>query len=266
MQNIGLQLVGNLSVINQFTNNYLNMKITKRILPTVLMLALGCFALQAQRTNERPSMEPEKMAEKQTARMTEELSLDVQQAEKVNAINLKYAQQQKGKMEQAKTERENRRADLQKTHDAKMAELKQVLTPEQYAQLEKQQAERVEKVRAHRKDHPRGAAGRNKDATPEERAEKMTHKMVEKLSLNEKQAKSLEKVNLDFAKKREAMFNDNKAERQKNKEAMKKLNDEQKAAIGKILTPEQMKKWEELKEERGDRSPRKGRGTNDGRM
>ena len=241
------------------------MKITKRILPTVLMLVLGFFALQAQHTNERPPMDPEKMAEKQTAKMTENLSLDEKQAEKVNAINLKYAQQQKGKMKKAKAEREARMTEHKKVQEAKMAELKQVLTTEQYAELEKAQAERGDRMREHRKGGPRGAAGEYKDLTPEERSEKQTTRMVEKLGLNDEQAKALGQVNLDFAKKREAMFQEKKEERSANKEAMKKLMGEQKAAVGKILTPEQMKQLEEMRPEQGHRS-RKGKGMNDGRM
>lgn len=240
------------------------MKITKRILPTVLMLALGFLTLHAQRNTDRPPMDPEKMAEKQTARMTEKLGLDEKQAEKVEAINLKYAKQQVEKKEKAKAEREEMKAERKKTQDARMAELKQVLTSEQYTELEKAQAEMGDRMRARHKDGPRGG-GKYKDLTPEERSEMQTKKMVDKLGLNDEQAKSLQQVNLDFAKKRKAMMDEKKADRDANRAEMKKLNDEQKTAIDKILTSEQKKQWEEMKPEHG-RRPHGNKGKGDGRM
>lgn len=237
------------------------MKITKRILPTVLMLVIGFFALQAQRTAERRPMDPEKMAEKQTARMTEQLNLDEKQAEQVTAINLKYAEQSKGNKEQAKAEREARKAERQQMQETKMAELKQVLTPEQYAEMEKAQAERSER----RGGHGKGGKGKLRDLSPEKRSGIQTTKMVDKLGLNEEQAKALRQVNLDFAQKREAIFEQKKEERAANKETMDKLKEEQKAATEEILTPEQMKEWEEMKPERGRRHHGK-RGEGNGRM
>ncbi len=240
------------------------MKITKRILPTVLILALGFFALQAQRNNERPPIDPEKMAEKQTTRMVEKLSLDEKQVEQVKAINLKYAQQQKAAKEKEKAERETKKAERQKAQEAKMAELKKVLTTEQFAKLEQAQEKRGAR-KGSRKGSPRSTKGKHQNLDPEKRSEIQTTKMVEKLGLNDEQTKSLQQTNLDFAKKRQALRAENKEMRQTNKEAMEKLNEEQKMAIGKILTPEQMKQWEEMEPERGRRHHRE-KNVDDGRM
>ena len=82
---------------------------------------------------------------------------------------------------------------------------------------------------------------------PEMLAKKMTNKMVQKLSLNEIQAKELLKINMQFT-----------AERFKNKQQMMELHKAQKAAmkefVGKrdvqlksILTPEQYKEFQACK-------------------
>ncbi len=240
------------------------MKITKRIWSVAFLLMIGMVALQAQRQPERPPMEPEKMAQRQTEKMTEHLSLDEKQAEKVAAINLKYARQHQSEMEKGKAEREVRKAEHQKVHDAKMAELKQILTEEQYAKLEKDQDERKDNRRGRREGTPH-KKGMGHDLSPEERAGVQTTKMVDHLGLNEKQATELRQVNLEFAKKREAMLQEHQSERQENHKAMHKLRAEQEKAIEKILTPEQLKQWQEIKpapEHRRGGEKRKG----DGRM
>lgn len=239
------------------------MEITKRIFATILFMTFGLLVLQAQRTGQRPEMNPDKMAERQTAMMTEKLALDAAQAEKVKAINLKYAQQHADKKAEAK---EGRKAAHQDVHQARMAELKKVLTPDQYKTLEQSQADQKERLEAKRdKGGRRGAGNGANRPAPEERAEKMTDKMVEALGLNAKQAKALEEVNLDFAKKREALSAEKSKKNNADKDAMKQLREEQKRAIEKILTPEQLKKWEEIKSEKGGHKG-KGKGRNDGRM
>lgn len=86
--------------------------------------------------------DPAKRAEKQTARMTEKLGLSADQAAKIKAINLKYA-------EKAKADHEaNAGADKSKmkaAHKANRAEhdkeIKQVLTKDQAAKWEQLKAE-----------------------------------------------------------------------------------------------------------------------------
>ena len=237
------------------------MKITKRILPTLLLLLATVFVLQAQKLGR--NIDPEKMAEKQAAHMTEKLSLDEEQAEKVKAINLKYAELAKANQEKVKAERETMRAERQKTQEAKKAELKEVLTEEQFAEMEKMHAARAEKVKMRKEGRHRGRGAHNrKPMSPEDRAAKMTEKMTEKLGLSEEQARELEKLNLDFAQKRQTIMEENKERRDANRESMQQLKEEQKAAMEKILTPEQM---EQLEQEKGKRH-RSKRGVNDGRM
>lgn len=88
-----------------------------------LLAAPGAFAQNGNRkagvSKERPTVE--QMTRRQTERMTRELGLDEVQAKKVYAINLKRNQQ----MEAVRTE-------MQKNRQAEAAEMKSVLSAEQY--------------------------------------------------------------------------------------------------------------------------------------
>ena len=247
------------------------MNITKKLLPTIALLLLAAFSMTAQRGEGR-EMDAEKMADRQTEHMSEQLTLSEKQKEKIKEINLKYAQERqadrekmRAEREQQKAERTDRRTAFKATQDAQMAEYKQVLTAEQFAQLEKTKAERAEH-RGHRRGGKRGDhARKGKDQNPTERAEKQTRKMTEQLGLNDEQSKALQQLNLEYAEKRKALFEKNKDNREANRKEMKQLKDDQKAATSKILTPEQMKQLEEMKPEHGRRGKgHKSRG--DGRM
>lgn len=88
-----------------------------------LLAAPGAFAQKQNRNSEMPKERPtvEQMAQRQTERMTKELGLDQSQAKKVYAINLKQAQQM-----------EAHRAQMLKDRQANAADMKSVLSAEQY--------------------------------------------------------------------------------------------------------------------------------------
>ncbi len=237
------------------------MKIMKKVIAAVIMLGLGVVSLQAQRPEGR-QLDPEKMAEKQTTHMTEKLALDEKQAAAVKEINLKYAQQQKAKQEKVKAEREAMRAERKQVQDARNAEYKKVLTPEQFEQMEKMHAERGEMRKGKRgRGAHRDRGGEHRNMSPEERAAAKTKRMTEHLGLDEKQTKELEQLNLDFSKKMELKKEEQKADR----EAMKKLQEEHKSNVEKILTPEQLEKFKAAEKNRGE-GHRGKRKMDDGRM
>lgn len=96
------------------------------------------FNADAQRRGGPPS--PEDMSAKQTEHMTEKLGLSEDQTAKVKAINLTYAQ----KIQEAREENSGDRSAMQEITTAinkeKAAELKTVLTDEQYKTFEQMQA------------------------------------------------------------------------------------------------------------------------------
>lgn len=80
-------------------------------------------------------MSPEQRAEQQTTVMKDSLSLSTKQLEKVKEINLKYANKMKAARDaNQEADREQMRATMDTIHSEHNAELKTVLTKEQYDQ------------------------------------------------------------------------------------------------------------------------------------
>ncbi|MCM1151938.1 MAG: DUF4890 domain-containing protein [Alistipes sp.] len=122
-----------------------------------LLAAPGAFAQKQQQNQngrmpkERPTVE--QMAQRRTERMTRELGLDQTQAKKVYAINLRQAQQM-----------EAHRAQMLKERQTDAADMKSVLSAEQYDKWSQMQGSRPG---AHRgkmnKDAKRGCCKQGKD-------------------------------------------------------------------------------------------------------
>jgi len=96
---------------------------------------------------EKPAAERAKM---QTQRMAGTLKLDSAQTGKVEKINLKYAQ----KLDPIMLGNANRMSKLKAVRalqNEKEAELKQVLSQEQFNQFKQQQQERKDEIRKNRK-------------------------------------------------------------------------------------------------------------------
>ncbi|GMQ25255.1 hypothetical protein Aoki45_19370 [Algoriphagus sp. oki45] len=91
--------------------------------------------------------------------------------------------------------------------------------------------------------------GKRTPPSPEERAQKMTDRMAEKLSLSEAQKTEIYSINLENAKKRQEEMEAKKAE-SADRRAEMKAQDER---IKQVLTEDQRKAWEELKEENRSR-------------
>jgi hypothetical protein len=93
--------------------------------------------------------------------------------------------------------------------------------------------------------------GQRGSATPEERADRVTNKMAEELSLSEDQKKKVYQINLDHAKKRQAEM---EARRAAMEADMKAQNQE----IEALLSEEQKAKWAEMKAEGKKRMKEEG--------
>lgn len=143
------------------------MKFASKLFFTALLAVLFVGMAQAQAQQQQGSfrqVDPAQVANNQTERMKQDLSLTEEQTTKVKAINLKYAQ----KMTDARTEHrgnpEATRSAMQTLQTEKQAELATVLTKEQTEQWKAIQAERQQKW----------------DEKSKERREKMKEKMKEK--------------------------------------------------------------------------------------
>jgi len=100
--------------------------------------------------------------------------------------------------------------------------------------------------------------------TAEQRAEKATAGMEKRLGLTADQKTKVYQIELDRAKKMDAMRTGNPADMKAKRGEMKASMDKTKADLDNILTPEQKTKMEalrsEAKEKMKDRKPGMGRG------
>ena len=108
----------------------------------VSLLTIG---ISAQGPQKKEKMSTEDRASKQTEMMTKKLMLTPEQEAKIKEINLKYAQQmnkrQEQKQENMKKDRQEFAAEIKSQMEAKDAEFKDVLTPEQYQQWQENRKE-----------------------------------------------------------------------------------------------------------------------------
>ena len=94
--------------------------------------------------------------------------------------------------------------------------------------------------------HPNKPMNKMKDMTPEQRAEKITAKMAEELSLSTEQKEKIYKINLEAAVKNDEI----KKEMDVLHEKMKAVNEQRKTSTEAVLTDAQKKILEEKKAEK----------------
>jgi len=99
-------------------------------------------------------MNPEEMVKRQTEEMVKDLALDAKQAEKVTAINKKFADKMSEMFKNAQNDREGMRDKMMALRTQKDEELKTVLTAEQYTKYVDLEKKRMERFRQQR---PQGA-------------------------------------------------------------------------------------------------------------
>ncbi len=91
------------------------------------------------------AQDPEQMAEKQTAHMVKSLSLDDQQAAKIKAINLEFAQKSQAARAELQGDREAMKASRQELQNSKNEALQGVLTQEQFEKYTQMQENKGKK-------------------------------------------------------------------------------------------------------------------------
>jgi len=105
---------------------------------TVAILLVFAISANAQRGGDGRGMDPAQRAEMQTKMMVDSLSLSTKQGEKVKEINLKYANKQKeARSANADGDWEKMRAAMEALRTEQSAELKTVLTQEQFDHWQK---------------------------------------------------------------------------------------------------------------------------------
>ncbi|MCP9234566.1 Spy/CpxP family protein refolding chaperone [Lewinella sp. JB7] len=133
------------------------MKTTKAFLFSLLfVLAVG--TVSAQRGGNH---DPVAQAEQQTERLTKVLELTPEQAERVQTINLQFAETVKGAREEIGDERSAMRDIVEKANEARREELKSVLNDEQLVKLEALEADRENRRGEGKRGDRRGGKDRS---------------------------------------------------------------------------------------------------------
>lgn len=123
-----------------------------------------CTFAQAPKHGERREFKPEEMATRMADGMKKELGLNDEQYKSVYDLYLKRGEEMKARRDKdqpgQQADREARRAEMQKQQEATNAELKKILTPEQYTKYEElQQQKKQDQQKRHKQGGPRGPHG-----------------------------------------------------------------------------------------------------------
>lgn len=93
--------------------------------------------------------------------------------------------------------------------------------------------------------------------TPEEKAQAITDKMKTELSLTDDQYQKVHTANVDFVSKTWELKKGGDANTQQAKDKIKPIKKEYHTAIKGILTPEQLTKFEAMKNEKEDKTKKR---------
>jgi len=101
-------------------------------LVAALLLAAGSASAQGEGLEKLAGTTPQQRAGIQTMFLKSKLGLSAEQAQKLEAINLKYAQQMQPIIESSERPL-MKMGELRRVQEAKDAEMQQLLSPEQYS-------------------------------------------------------------------------------------------------------------------------------------
>ena len=124
-----------------------------------LMFSVSMFAQQPQR-GERREFKPEEMATRMADGMKKELNLNDEQYKSVYNLYLKRGEEMKARRDKGQqgqqVSREARREEMKKNQETMNAELKKILTAEQYTKYEEMLKKQQQRQR---QGGPRGGQG-----------------------------------------------------------------------------------------------------------
>ncbi|WP_321332557.1 DUF4890 domain-containing protein [uncultured Bacteroides sp.] len=122
----------------------------------VALLMVGGMAM-AQGRGHGKNMDPKERAQKMTERIAKEYSLNDTQKQQLLEANTALVEKMSNRSDENKDKRAEMRKEMQANRDAYEAQLKKIMTEEQYASYTKDQAERQKKMSEGRRG-PRGGA------------------------------------------------------------------------------------------------------------
>ena len=124
----------------------------KVFLAVLLAVGITAFAQENEgKKMDREKLSPEQKIDFQVKRMTKDLSLNEKQVADVKALVAKEVEKREAKRSEMKENkaqsRKDMRAQMEADQAAMSANMKKILSPEQYAKWEKMRDERKEKIK-----------------------------------------------------------------------------------------------------------------------
>jgi len=129
----------------------------KRLIGLTLAGLFAAFVAYAQPPGGGGQFDPEEMVKRQTERMVEDLGLNADQTKKVEDLNRKYGAKMGELFQSAQGDREGMRAKMDKLREEKDAELKLILTEEQFVKYLEIEKKRREEFRQRAGNRPPGS-------------------------------------------------------------------------------------------------------------
>ena len=117
-----------------------------------LLLMSGVAMAQGNRQGGRQQMDPKTRAERMTERMVKEYSLNEDQKQQLQAANQGGRSKDNKAAKMTKEEREKKMAEMKKSREDYDAQLKKIMTKEQYDSYVKKQAEREKQMKEGRQN------------------------------------------------------------------------------------------------------------------
>ena len=120
----------------------------KNILFSIFTLLFVCIAVSTQAQPQHKKFNAEDMSKMQTEMMKKELNLSDKQTTEVSAINLKFAKKMDEQRKNSDGDREAMHEEMEAMQEERNAELKKVLTEEQYEKMLAKEEEMKKKPRS----------------------------------------------------------------------------------------------------------------------
>ncbi|MFZ1331461.1 MAG: hypothetical protein WAR83_04705 [Flavobacteriales bacterium] len=133
----------------------------------MMIAAVTIFTAAAVNAQDQERKTPAERAKIQTEQMTKALDLTPEQVEKVSLLNAQYAEKaemmRKERQAQRQAMKEENKGAGRELHDARMNDLKGILTPEQFTKMEAIKEEKKEEHMEKRKEMRGSDAGDKKE-------------------------------------------------------------------------------------------------------
>jgi len=128
------------------------MKLLMNVFFIVIVLFTSNNMFAQDKTRQKPERTPETMSQRHADKMKSDLNLNDDQTKKVYEVNLKYNKENQANRAKREKERKEKMAAAKQKNDQKNAELKKILTADQYSKMIQNQDAKKEKMKEKRKE------------------------------------------------------------------------------------------------------------------